>query len=911
MPAGDMDKSIGKGREKESIKDNLLRQGVPADEIQKVYRTLREKGYGEEEARKRSTEALERMRQLRALQERRRAAQSGRRRPAEGSRAPSPEHLAEAGRRAVDKLPVVPPWLRRKINRYAYANGFLITRFAQVVDDFFSVFDTARPDCVSRSMLLLLSDERGFHGRNPYELSMVDTLDALKESAERLMGQRGAWAPSKKTEEILAELRAREPFALEYFTVFTQPHEALRRSLEYLGTSLRMHRKVLVVELARVVKDGSRLIAVTDALEPERLVLLMDLAREVNLERTPGARMAGEMLEAESLFRASLQNLGRIGHELYPALLKMIAAFYPEEDSSPQKRAVVQRFLGITDNDLLTWEGWQRRVQEMRDRALREKQALEVARLEQEKTEAFGVRFEGILAMLCSLFPDSGIERLEQGEFFLPYFTHRIFPFSPLFLARAVDLESLSAQDVMGPVLVLHSIVDDLLSSVNPARLEKLLGREGYAADFLALRDQWREAYPRVFEPYLDAVREFARETSGDARYAAMFRESQRARAIKDRIDQLRGAAIRAFGRPGIERFEGPRVFDLATRLSGLLEEAGQVINQAALSATDPVRMKLVEDIARAGFVDFVASARTGTVDYHPVTRQVKRWVEARYHEDVLDIPQKGQAAFLDVVRGVLYLYDHYLSDSRSPAAAGSRTIDISTSSEHAAWNKERAVGPRDAQKSLVATLGEQFPGRYLDALTGLKNKDYFLNELPQGLDQLRSRGTPLTLLMIDLDHFKWINDALGHARGDEVLKTTAATVLDNIRDGDVAIRYGGEEMLVVVPSDVHMGILLAERLRFAQETRVLSREGMQDVRAAGQDGGQPCGTLSIGVADISAVADLTRAVERADRALYAAKKSRNQVVLAEGDRFTTYAEYRARTVPAASQGQGESGRGG
>lgn len=910
MPAGDMDKSRDKGREKENIKENLLRQGVPADEIQKVYRTLREKGYGEEEARKRSTEALERMRQLRDLEERRRAAQSGRKRSAEGARPASPEHLAQAGRRAVDKLPAVPPWLRRRINRYAYANGFLITRFAQIVDDFLSVFDAARPDFVSRALLSLLADERGFHGRNPRELSLVDTLDALKESAERLMGQRGAWAPSKKADEILAELRSREPFAVEYFSVFTQPHETLRRSLEYLGTSLRMRRKVPVAELARVVKDGCRLIAVTDALEPERLVLLLDLARDVNLEQTPGARMAGEMVEAESLFRASLENLGRVGHELYPALLKMIASFYPEEDVSPQKKAAVQRYLGITDDDLLTWEGWQRRVQEMRDKALREKQAVEVARLEQEKTEAFSVRFEGILAMLASLFPDSGIERLEQGEFFLPYFTHRIFPFSPLFLARAVDLESLSAQDVMGPVLVLHSIVDDLLSSVNPARLEKLLGREGYAADFLGLRDQWRDAYPRVFEPYLDAVREFARETSGDPRYAAMFRESQRARAIKDRIDQLRGAAISAFSRPGVDRFEGPRVFDLSTRLSALLEEAGQVVNQAALSASDPVRRKLLEDMARAGFVDFVASSRTGTVDYHPVTRQVRRWVEARHHEDVLDIPQKAQAAFLDVVRGVLFLYDHYLNDLKSPAAAGSRAIDISTSAEHAAWNKERAVGPRDAQKSLLATLGEQFPGRYLDALTGLKNKDYFLNELPHGLDELRGRGVPLTLLMIDLDHFKWINDALGHPRGDEVLRTTAAMVLDNIRDGDVAVRYGGEEILVVIPSDVHMGILLAERLRFAQETRVLSRDGMQDVRAAGQDGGQPCGTLSIGVADITTVTDLSHAVDKADRALYAAKKSRNLAVLAEGERFTTYAEYRARTVPAASQGQEESGRG-
>jgi len=107
MPAGEMDRGREKGRDKETIKENLLRQGVPADEIQKVYRTLRGKGYGEEEARQRSSEALERMRQLRALQERRRAAQGGQRRPADTVRSAS--DLAEAGRRAVDKRPVVRP----------------------------------------------------------------------------------------------------------------------------------------------------------------------------------------------------------------------------------------------------------------------------------------------------------------------------------------------------------------------------------------------------------------------------------------------------------------------------------------------------------------------------------------------------------------------------------------------------------------------------------------------------------------------------------------------------------------------------------------------------------------------------------------------------------------------------------
>jgi PleD family two-component response regulator len=96
----------------------------------------------------------------------------------------------------------------------------------------------------------------------------------------------------------------------------------------------------------------------------------------------------------------------------------------------------------------------------------------------------------------------------------------------------------------------------------------------------------------------------------------------------------------------------------------------------------------------------------------------------------------------------------------------------------------------------------------------------------------------------------------------------------------------------------MHTGIILAERLRFAQETRVLARDGMQDVRKVGADGGQPCATLSIGVADIGGIAELQKAVEKADKALYAAKRSRNAVVFVDKDgSFTSYADYRRRAA--------------
>jgi diguanylate cyclase (GGDEF)-like protein len=258
----------------------------------------------------------------------------------------------------------------------------------------------------------------------------------------------------------------------------------------------------------------------------------------------------------------------------------------------------------------------------------------------------------------------------------------------------------------------------------------------------------------------------------------------------------------------------------------------------------------------------------------------------------------------MDVFRGLAYLYESLLNDPRSFASRSSHAVVTASLEDRAAWTRERTERGRDSLQSLQATLREQFPGQFVDALTGLRNKDYFLTELPRALAKVRARGAPVTFLMIDIDHFKWVNDRLGHPRGDDVLKATAAMILDGIREGDLAVRYGGEEILIAVPSDLHRGIVLAERLRYAQENKLLLREAMADVRGLSLPGSEPCGTLSIGVADVTGIADdLTKAVEKVDRALYAAKKGRNAVVYIDPlkeklgpEPFLTYGDYRRKT---------------
>lgn len=927
----------GPQNDKLSFYENLLKQGISREQIERVHRGLREKGYGEEEARRRTTAALERAKAQNALTERRSAPQHPVR-PAQARKKPGPVETGRApgepgkfdgetgkppiepqldideqiGKRAIDWLPEVPPWLRRKINRYAYRNGFLITRLAERVDDLVSLVDPTRGDFASRLLVRMMVERRGYRDRNPYSLSFIDDLDALVDSACRLLGGIaaegvgiGPEAAEEQRDAVLRALRSREPFTLEFFGVFARPHDMLRKSLEYLGLRHEAGERVRVAELARVVKDGCGLIAQTEAIEHDKLEMLFDVVRDVNLTLHPGPEPAAEITDAESLFRVAYQNLRAYGRELYPALLKMIASFYPEEDASPEKRERVLGFLGLREDQILTWQGWQKKMREQREKALAEQQAREVARLEQEKLDRLANRFEGILSTLSALFPDSGIEHIETGEYILPYFATRVFRNAPLFQSRLADLEKLAASDPLCVVIVLHTILADMLTSLEPYALEKILGRETLAGELLTLRGMWSEVSARLFEPYLDEVREFAREIEGDAQFVKLFRESQRARGIEERINRLRNRAIRDFGHVVSERDydDAPKLYELAARVAEMAADVGATVNKDLLGADDPVRRKVAADLGRGRLVDFIARSQTSSPDYRPVTRQIRRWVEARYRESVLDIPQKAQIGFVDVFRGVAELYDYLLNDPRSFAAKTAPGVSIASMAERERWARERGARGRNGADSLQATLLEEYPGQHIDALTGLKNKDYFINELPKQLARLTAQRKQLTLLMIDIDHFKWVNDELGHQRGDDVLKSTASMLLDNIRDGDLAIRYGGEEMLIVVPAELHTGIILAERLRYAQDQGIRSREGLRDVLDLEKTRGEPCGTLSIGVADMTSLADIGKAVERTDRALYAAKKTRNCVMFVDPAKeavttepYSTYDEYRQRT---------------
>ena len=173
----------------------------------------------------------------------------------------------------------------------------------------------------------------------------------------------------------------------------------------------------------------------------------------------------------------------------------------------------------------------------------------------------------------------------------------------------------------------------------------------------------------------------------------------------------------------------------------------------------------------------------------------------------------------------------------------------------------------------LRTQLEETVEMAVLDPLTSLHNRRYMTSHLRTLFEESAQRGKPLSLLLLDIDYFKAVNDSHGHDAGDSVLREFASRVRRNIRGIDLACRLGGEEFVVVMPdTDLVKASLVGERLR-------------QCIAAAPFYAGERIGTLqvtaSVGVASLEFPDDTPELIlKRADQALYCAKRDgRNRVV--------------------------------
>jgi diguanylate cyclase (GGDEF)-like protein len=155
------------------------------------------------------------------------------------------------------------------------------------------------------------------------------------------------------------------------------------------------------------------------------------------------------------------------------------------------------------------------------------------------------------------------------------------------------------------------------------------------------------------------------------------------------------------------------------------------------------------------------------------------------------------------------------------------------------------------------------------DGLTGLFNHTYFYQQVDQEVKRFVRYGTPVSLVLIDIDGFKEVNDTYGHREGDRVLAAMGRTLMYLARDSDICCRYGGEEFAVILPLiDIHEVGVIANRMR------VELAEEMSNGRTV---------TVSIGAASCGEKTETFQSlVEKADVALYESKRSgKNRVVVA------------------------------
>lgn len=162
------------------------------------------------------------------------------------------------------------------------------------------------------------------------------------------------------------------------------------------------------------------------------------------------------------------------------------------------------------------------------------------------------------------------------------------------------------------------------------------------------------------------------------------------------------------------------------------------------------------------------------------------------------------------------------------------------------------------------------------DHLTQLNNRGYWEERLGEEFRRYqRARSAPCSLILFDIDHFKQVNDVYGHPAGDEVIRSTAQVLLENVRATDLAGRYGGEEFSVVlIDTQADGAMILAERLRKKIEALTVHFDG-QEIRY----------TISLGIAQVSDQPENHKYwVECADKALYEAKHGgRNRSVIYAG----------------------------
>lgn len=334
---------------------------------------------------------------------------------------------------------------------------------------------------------------------------------------------------------------------------------------------------------------------------------------------------------------------------------------------------------------------------------------------------------------------------------------------------------------------------------------------------------------------------------------------------LKSLTDELRARAIAspvaggadALARAAAERGRGGRVLIVDDRRHSADRIAGALEQQHTVELEDDPNRSVIR-AAEVGYDVIIISLGLQNVDPLRIVSQV-RSVERTRQVPILVL------ADLDDEARVLRALDLGVNDYLM------RPVDRNELLARVATQVRR----KRYQERLRENVQASMEMAILDPLTGLHNRRYLDTQLAAMVADSAANGTPTSVVIVDLDHFKRVNDSHGHDAGDDVLKTVSLRLKMAVRGVDIVARFGGEEFVVAMPeTEPGAAQRVAERIRRAIEADPILIE---------RSGVKLAITASLGVAS-AAGGDISgeRLIKLADEALYAAKhQGRNRVVLA------------------------------
>ena len=818
--------------------------------------------------------------------------------------------------------------IRLKIESYAYSEGFEISGIRQFLSSLFSFLWPNRDPVPARFLKSLVLDSA--HRGDPEGYSLIHTLLELQKLVENLLAGGGFLRRISDSGynlkgDLTRDLLNWEPAGYRLMMSFQKIPPRLFEVLESLRSRFEQQKNVDVFELIDVVKGVYRITLAVQA-DPDVLEerirsageLIKGLYKRVYSNEEKIQQVCTRIDHQIGDFLACYTRLKWFAGQLYPALLKMLNRFRTQAEVASileniyafvglDKREVLvlREALNMTSSRGRRQSAPSRQTAEGEEESPREEQE-EPEELEEPKKPIFDFNeeFRGILTILDYAFPGCRAQHIWEGDYsILLWFQQKIFShrdYRGPVVSRRLDfidlLWKINRLDPLAPVIVLHELIGQMLESLNSEALvelaDPLRSQRSRAADlFSELRRQWRAAREEALLRYLKEVDYFEKELSlREKEVESRFLNSTIARKTIETINQIRNHIIRGYGHVALslDRKEYFRcrplyavIKDLHEYLGGLVIRRDQLDNPIVHQRFD--REDLVE-------------RQPG-----PLMNQIHSYIEALPEEKRILKTRWGEynRVFLEILLGFTEMLDFLLNDQESRLReAGAEVLFAST--------EERRIYKEieDDQTPLRVDLKKDF--EEIDRLTGLFSKNEYLRFMPTLFQNSRQAGQPLSLMVMDLDRFKAINDALGHDFGDEILKLAAEVILSSGREEDLAVRFGGDELLVALKGDVAVALVQAARIRsryhellkerFSERLKEIPllmaqkeladkkkadpayRGGIEDFLERWK--GRGLGTLSIGVAQglgkklKAPCADEKELFRRADKILYLAKDS-------------------------------------